>query len=69
MNKEQNSGDVIYLSPRGEVFNDALARQLATQKELILICGRYRGVDERVINTYATRCIFLLEIIFYRAVK
>ncbi|MGU9951205.1 MAG: tRNA (guanosine(37)-N1)-methyltransferase TrmD [Gammaproteobacteria bacterium WSBS_2016_MAG_OTU1] len=55
--KEQNSGDVIYLSPRGEVFNDALARQLATQKELILICGRYRGVDERVINTYATRCI------------
>lgn len=40
---------VIYLlSPQGKKFTSELARKLATKSQLILICGRYEGVDERV---------------------
>ena len=39
---------VILLSPRGRAFNQKEADKLSQQKELVLICGRYEGVDERV---------------------
>lgn len=39
---------VILLSPAGRVFNQALARELARETHLLLICGSYEGVDERV---------------------
>lgn len=42
------SPQVILLSPQGEVFSQELAKKLAKEKALILICGRYEGVDERV---------------------
>ncbi|HET9885705.1 MAG TPA: tRNA (guanosine(37)-N1)-methyltransferase TrmD [Candidatus Binatia bacterium] len=38
----------ILLSPQGRVFNQASAAELAKEEELVLICGRYEGVDERV---------------------
>lgn len=38
------------LSPQGQTFNSALAEKLAGYQQLILICGRYEGVDERVIE-------------------
>ena len=43
---------VIYLSPSGRPFNQALARELAAERELILICGRYEGIDQRIIDIY-----------------
>lgn len=39
----------ILMSPQGRVFNQGLARELANQEDLIFVCGRYEGVDERVI--------------------
>ena len=39
---------VILLSPQGSVFNQRHAARLAQEKELVLVCGRYEGVDERV---------------------
>jgi tRNA (guanine37-N1)-methyltransferase len=39
---------VILLSAQGRRFTQSVARELATQRELLLICGRYEGVDERV---------------------
>jgi tRNA (guanine37-N1)-methyltransferase len=39
---------VILLSPQGKVFNQGEANKLAREEELVLICGRYEGVDERV---------------------
>ena len=41
---------VIYLSPRGKVFNQSLARNLTKFEHLILICGHYEGIDERIIE-------------------
>jgi tRNA (guanine37-N1)-methyltransferase len=43
---------VIYLSPSGRLFNQELARELAAERELILVCGRYEGIDQRVIDRY-----------------
>ncbi len=39
---------VIFLSPKGRVFTQDIAKELAAEKELILVCGRYEGIDERV---------------------
>ncbi|MDW8164235.1 MAG: tRNA (guanosine(37)-N1)-methyltransferase TrmD, partial [Candidatus Omnitrophota bacterium] len=46
--KENKEGKVILTSPTGEVFNQKLAKKLSQEKGLIIICGHYEGVDERV---------------------
>ncbi len=43
---------VILLSPRGRVLTQALAKELAALPRLILICGRYEGVDERIVEGF-----------------
>ncbi|QDK45428.1 tRNA (guanosine(37)-N1)-methyltransferase TrmD [Bdellovibrio sp. ZAP7] len=49
--KHKNS-KVIYMSPQGEVLTDEKARALAKEEHLVLICGRYGGIDQRIINSY-----------------
>jgi tRNA (guanine37-N1)-methyltransferase len=39
---------VILLTPRGQLFNQATAQRFAQEQELVLVCGRYEGIDERV---------------------
>lgn len=43
---------VVFLSPQGRVFNDRHARRLAGGRHLILVCGRYEGVDERIMESF-----------------
>jgi tRNA (guanine37-N1)-methyltransferase len=43
---------VIYLTPQGVPYNQALARGLAEIEHLVLLCGRYEGIDERIIELY-----------------
>ena len=43
---------ILYLSPRGRPFDQAMARGLATTPGITLICGRFEGLDERVIQHY-----------------
>jgi len=45
---------VLVLSPQGRKFNSQMAEKLSASKQIILICGRYEGVDERVISNLAT---------------
>lgn len=47
-------GRIILLCPTGLVFNQALAQELAQEEHLVLICGHYEGVDERVREYLAT---------------
>ncbi|MCB9183563.1 MAG: tRNA (guanosine(37)-N1)-methyltransferase TrmD [Flavobacteriales bacterium] len=54
--KSQRAYDeVIYLSPDGELLGQPLANQLSTARNLILLCGHYKGVDERVREHLITR--------------
>lgn len=45
---------VIYMTPSGKPFSQAYAKELSTEKELIFLCGRYEGLDQRVIDEYVT---------------
>jgi tRNA (guanine37-N1)-methyltransferase len=47
--------ETIYLSPDGELFNQSVANELSLKKNLILLCGHYKGVDERVREHLITR--------------
>jgi tRNA (guanine37-N1)-methyltransferase len=41
---------VIYMSPQGKIFNDSIVKNLAKFKHLVIICGHYEGIDERIMN-------------------
>jgi tRNA (guanine37-N1)-methyltransferase len=45
-----NAGKVIYLSPQGPRLDQARVVELAAEPALILLCGRYEGIDQRVID-------------------
>jgi tRNA (guanine37-N1)-methyltransferase len=46
----QRSSRVILLAPQGALFDQAKAAEYATERHLVLVCGRYEGVDQRVID-------------------
>lgn len=46
---------LVIPSPAGQPFTQAIARELAAEKHLIFACGRYEGIDQRVMDHYATR--------------
>jgi len=50
--KDDTLGRKIYLSPRGKVLNQALAKELSQESSLTLLCGRYEGVDQRVLEAH-----------------
>ncbi len=43
---------VVFLTPSGRPFNQALAAEFARERDLILLCGRYEGIDQRIIDAY-----------------
>ena len=45
---------VIYLSPQGKTFSQEMAEELAKEEDLILLCGHYEGIDERVLEEIVT---------------
>ncbi len=52
---ERDYDAVIFMSPDGEPFSQAVANRLSLGGNLILICGHYKGIDERIRQTYVTR--------------
>ncbi len=46
--QERHAAKVVLLTPQGKVFNQIMAEELSTCSRIVLICGRYEGVDERV---------------------
>lgn len=47
--------DIIYMSPDGELFNQSMANGMSLKQNLIILCGHYKGVDERVREHLITR--------------
>ena len=47
---EEEMPRLLYTSPAGRVFDQSLARELAQEKDLIILCGHYEGVDQRVLD-------------------
>lgn len=52
----QNSYDeIIYLTPDGDTFDQPLANALSLRQRLLMICGHYKGIDQRIRDLYVTR--------------
>lgn len=56
-------GPLYYLSPRGEVFNQQKAHEFALCEEMTFLCGRFEGVDERVIEKWGIKEISIGDFI------
>lgn len=52
---EREYDEIIYMTPDGERLNQKAANQLSLKENIIIICGHYKGVDERVRQHYVTR--------------
>ncbi len=52
---ERTYDDIIYMSPDGELLTQSIANQLSMKHNLILLCGHYKGIDERVRKHLITR--------------
>lgn len=46
--KKHKKSPVILMTPQGEIFNQKIAEELSLEKRIVIICGRYEGVDERI---------------------
>jgi tRNA (guanine37-N1)-methyltransferase len=55
VNRQSDKRLVVYLSPSGELFNQKAAEELAGEQEIVLLCGRYEGVDQRALDLYVDR--------------
>ena len=51
----ENKQEIIALTPKGQIFNQNLARELTSKNSITFICGRYEGIDQRIIDNYATK--------------
>jgi tRNA (guanine37-N1)-methyltransferase len=45
---------VVYLTPSGRLWQQSLAEEVARERELVLICGRYEGIDQRIVEEFVT---------------
>ena len=52
---ERDYDDVIYVTPDGEKFNQHVANEMSLQKNIVLLCGHYKGIDQRVRDHLITR--------------
>ncbi len=52
---ERSYDEVIFLTPDGETFNQSTANELSLKGHLILLCGHYKGIDQRIRDLFVTR--------------
>lgn len=52
---ERTYDEVIYMTPDGETLNQGIANQISMKENLIVLCGHYKGVDQRVRDMHVTR--------------
>lgn len=55
LQKENIYDEVIYLTPDGETFNQKMANSLSLKKNLLMICGHYKGIDQRFRDHFVTK--------------
>lgn len=55
LKKERDYDEVIYMTPDGQTLNQGLANQLSMKGNIIILCGHYKGVDQRVRDQFITK--------------
>ncbi len=54
LQKENTYDEIIYLTPDGKTLNQSMANHLSLKSKLLLICGHYKGIDERIRERFVT---------------
>lgn len=55
LQQEQKFDEIIFLTPDGETFNQKIANSFSLKQNLLLICGHYKGIDQRIREQYVTK--------------
>ena len=55
LSKERNYDEVIFLTPDGETLNQKIANTFSLKENLLIICGHYKGIDERIRKHFVTK--------------
>lgn len=55
LKKERDYDEVIYMSPDGEILNQSISNELSLMQNIIILCGHYKGVDQRIREHLVTR--------------
>lgn len=55
LKKERSYDDIIYMTPDGEQMNQRMMNSFSLKQNLIILCGHYKGIDERIRQLYITR--------------
>ena len=55
LKSKTNYDEIIYLSPDGEQLNQKICNTISTMENIILLCGHYKGIDQRIRDHYITK--------------
>jgi tRNA (guanine37-N1)-methyltransferase len=55
LSQERKYDEIIFLTPDGEVFDQKMTNQLSLKENLLLICGHYKGIDQRIRDHFVTK--------------
>ena len=55
LTSQRDYDEIIYMTPDGETLNQGIANQVSLQENIIILCGHYKGVDQRVRDQFITR--------------
>lgn len=55
LSKEKKFDEIIFMTPDGQSFNQPMANQLSLKENLLIICGHYKGIDDRIRQHYITK--------------
>jgi tRNA (guanine37-N1)-methyltransferase len=55
LKSQRNYDEIIYTSPDGEILDQSLANKMSMYKNIIILCGHYKGIDERLREHYITK--------------
>lgn len=55
LSKERKYDEIIYMTPDGDRFQQSMANQLSLKENLLIICGHYKGIDQRIRDHFITK--------------
>jgi tRNA (guanine37-N1)-methyltransferase len=55
LKSERNYDDIIYMTPDGVTLNQGIANDLSTKENIIILCGHYKGIDQRIRDVFVTK--------------
>ena len=55
LKSQQEYDEVIFMSPDGETLNQQIANNLSLKRSILILCGHYKGIDQRIRDTFVTR--------------